>query len=126
MPQCGKVLTASESKGRSARYTYYHCRASCGVRYPTPSVNEAFVWELQKFKSRKATVTLFRELVVAELSDQIKNQQKKKKIVLDEIQKQNDRLTKARELLLSSILDGKEYKIIKSEAEEQLLKLEAR
>jgi site-specific DNA recombinase len=29
-------------------------------------------------------------------------------------------------LLLSSILDGKEYRIIKSEAEEQLLKLEAR
>ncbi len=125
-PKCGKLLTASESKGRSARYAYYHCRASCGVRYPAPSVNEAFVRELQKFIPRKATVNLFRELVINEFSDQIKNQQKEKKLVLDEIQKQDDRLTKARELLLSSILDGKEYKIIKSEAEEQLLKLEAR
>ncbi len=125
-PKCGKILTASESKGRSARYAYYHCRASCGIRYPAPSVNEAFVRELQKFKPRKATVNLFRELVVNEFSDQIKNQQKEKKLVLEEIQKQNDRLTKARELLLSSILDGKEYKIIKTEAEEQLLKLEAR
>ena len=78
MPQCGKVLTASESKGRSARYSYYHCRASCGVRYPPPSVNEAFVWELQKFKPRKATVNLFRELVINEFSDQIKINKKKR------------------------------------------------
>lgn len=124
-PKCGKVLTASASKGRSARYTYYHCRASCGVRYPAPAVNEAFVRELQKYKPRKATVKLFRELIVNEFSGQIKNQQKEKKQVLEEIQKQNDRLTKARELLLSSVLDGNEYKLIKNEAEKQLLKLEA-
>lgn len=125
-PKCGKVLTASESKGRSARYAYYHCRASCGVRHPAPVVNEVFVRELQKFKPRKATVSLFTELVVNEFSDQIRSQQKEKKRVLEEIQKQNERLTKARELLLSSVLDAKDYKIIKSEAEDQLLKLEAR
>ncbi len=125
-PKCGKLLTASESKGRNSRYAYYHCRASCGVRYPAPALNEAFVRELQKFKPRQATATLFREMVINEFSDQIKNQQKEKKLVLEEIQKQNDRLAKARELLLSSVLEGKEYKIIKSEAEEQLLKLEAR
>ena len=97
----------------------------CGIRYPAPAVNEAFVRELQKYKPRKATVKLFRELIVNEFSDQIKNQQKEKKQVLEEIQKQNDRLTKARELLLSSVLDGNEYKLIKNEAEKQLLKLEA-
>lgn len=125
-PKCGKMLTASASKGRNARYSYYHCRSSCGVRYSAPLVNEAFVRELQKFKPRKATISLFRELVIGEFSDQIKNQQNEKKRVLDEIQKQNDRLTKARELLLSSILDAKDYKTIRSEAEDQILKLEAR
>ncbi len=120
------MLTASESKGRNARYSYYHCRSSCGVRYSAPLVNEAFVRELQKFKPRKATISLFRELAIGEFSDQIKNQQNEKKRVLDEIQKQNDRLTKARELLLSSVLDAKDYKSIRSEAEDQLLKLEAR
>lgn len=125
-PNCGKVLTASASKGRNARYPYYHCRASCKVRYSAPLVNKAFFRELQKFKPRKATITLFRELVIGEFSDQIKNQQKVKKYILEEIQKQNDRVTKARELLLTSVLDAKDYKIIRSEAEDELLKLEAR
>lgn len=125
-PRCGKVLTASASKGRSARYSYYHCIASCGERYSAPVANEAFVRELQKFKPRKATAELFRELVIEEFSDQIRNQQKEKKKVLQDIQKQNERLEKARELLLSSVLDAKDYKVIRNEAEEQLLRLEAR
>src|SRR5690606_6712011 len=54
-PKCGKTLTVSSSKGRSARYAYYHCNAACGVRYSAPALNEAFICELQKFKSRKAT-----------------------------------------------------------------------
>lgn len=125
-PKCGKTLTVSSSKGRSARYAYYHCNAACGVRYSAPALNEAFICELQKFKPRKATTKLFRELIANELSDQIKNQQKEKKEVLDKIQKQNDRLTKARELLLSSILDGNEYQTIKNEAGQQLQRLEAK
>jgi site-specific DNA recombinase len=124
--KCGKVLTASTSKGRNARYSYYHCNSSCGVRYSAPEANEAFVRELQKFTPEKATEELFRELVVEEFSDQIRNQQKEKKKVLQDIQKQNERLEKARELLLSSVLDAKDYKVIKNEAEEQLLRLEAR
>lgn len=55
--------------------------------------------------------------MIEEFSDQIKNQQKEKKKVLQYIQKQNERLEKARELLLSSVLDVKDYKMIKTEAE---------
>ncbi len=124
--KCGKALTGSASKGRRERYQYYHCHSSCGVRFSAPLANEAFVRELQKFKPRNATVNLFRELVVEEFSDQKKRRQKEKKRVSEEIQKQNERLAKARELLLSSVLDAKDYQIIRSEAEDQVLKLEAR
>jgi hypothetical protein len=43
-----------------------------------------------------------------------------------EIQKQNERLTKARELLLSFVLDAKDYQFVRSDAEDQLLKLEVK
>lgn len=32
-PECGRVLTASASKGRSNLYYYYHCISSCGCRF---------------------------------------------------------------------------------------------
>lgn len=71
-PKCGKVLTASTSKGRNARYSYYHCLASCGVRFSAPMANEAFIQSFQKFKPNKATEKLFRELVIEEFSGIIK------------------------------------------------------
>ncbi len=44
-PACRQYMTASFSRGRSARYAYYHCnRPKCGVRtsYATEEVHEEF------------------------------------------------------------------------------------
>lgn len=125
-PKCSRMLTASASKGRSGRYHYYHCVASCGCRYPADLVNDAFVSELQKFTPRKATAEIFRQLVTDEFSDQAKTSQNEKRQLLDKIDELNNRLAKARELLLSSDIDPKDYKTIKTEIEDKLLRLEAR
>ena len=51
-PDCGKLLTASKSKGRNAYYAYYHCRQGCRHRNKAELVHEAFCTELRKFVPR--------------------------------------------------------------------------
>jgi site-specific DNA recombinase len=125
-PRCHRMLTASASKGRNGRYHYYHCRATCGCRFPAQQVNDKFVNELRKFKPRKATLRIFRKLLLEEYSDQNRASKSEQKSLNEQIQKLNVKLGKARELLLTSELDSKDYKVIKSEIEEQLIRLEAR
>ena len=48
-----------------------------------------------------------------------------KKLFISHITINNNRITKARELLLNGDLDQFEYKIIKKEAEEMIVRLEA-
>lgn len=47
------------------------------------------------------------------------------KRVTEEIDRLNGRVSKARELLLNDAIDGKEYKEIKSECENKIVRLEA-
>ncbi len=125
-PRCGRVLTASTSKGRNGRYHYYHCKGRCGYRCPAQLINDSFIRELQRFKPKQATVQLFRELVGYEFSDRTKSSQSEKRRLLEDIEKLHDRLRKARELLLTADLDSIDYKTIKTETEQKLSRLEAR
>lgn len=62
-PDCGKLLTASTSKGRTKYYDYYHCSPSCGVRYKAEVINESLVEELRKYKPHPATLVLYKKVV---------------------------------------------------------------
>ncbi|MBN9382217.1 MAG: recombinase family protein [Chitinophagaceae bacterium] len=46
--QCGRVLTASSSKGNGGMYYYYHCVKGCKERFKAEDVNEKFQEELEK------------------------------------------------------------------------------
>jgi site-specific DNA recombinase len=45
--KCGKLLTGSASKGRNARYFYYHYISSCGVWFKSENTNDLFSRELK-------------------------------------------------------------------------------
>ncbi len=48
---CGRGVTASWSKGRSARYAYYHCLPPCrAVNIPKARLEGLFVDELERFQ----------------------------------------------------------------------------
>lgn len=125
-PKCHRMLTASASKGRNGRYHYYHCRSSCGCRYPAQQINNHFVKELGKFKPRKATIKIFKKLLLEEFSDHANANKGEQKSLHEQIEKLNGKLGRARELLLASDLDSKDYKTIKQEIEQQLVRLEAK
>jgi site-specific DNA recombinase len=124
-PKCDKQLTGSASKGRNLHYHYYHCTPVCGIRYKAEVANEAFAKELKKFVPKPGMVELFKFVINDIYRQQYGGQRSDRKDISNQIQLENDRLTKARKLLLEDALDGADYRIIKTEAENRILSLEA-
>jgi len=125
-PKCNRMLTGSASKGRSNLYYYYHCVSSCGCRYKANHINDTFVEELKKFKPHSGIVDLYKVIIGNVYKKQSTQQQNGSKQLVDEINKINEKLNKARQLLLSEDIDPIDYRIIKSECEDKLVRLEAK
>jgi len=53
-PGCRAYMTASLSRGRSRRYSYYHCYANCGnsTNYPAAPIHQEFLNFLTTLKAR--------------------------------------------------------------------------
>ncbi|MCF0060378.1 hypothetical protein MUK70_14115 [Dyadobacter chenwenxiniae] len=85
-----------------------------------------FIKEVSKFKPKKATIRVFKKLLLEEFSDHARANKGEQKSLHERIEKLNGKLGRARELLLSSELDSKDYKAIKQVIEQQLVGLEAK
>ena len=125
-PKCGKVLKGSASRGRKDYYYYYHCMAACGTRYKAEMANETFVDELKQYIPKSGMDELFRYVVNDVHSNEASIKIDGRKDLLAKIQTENDKLTKARKLLLDDAIDSTDYKTIKAECETKLLSLEAK
>lgn len=125
-PNCNRILTGSASKGRTLYYSYYHCSGGCPSRFKAEEVNDQFVDELRKYVPNAAAVETFKKCVSVAYKDQSKIQQDDKKQLLTQLKEQQDRLAKARELLLTGDIDPADYKIIKTENERKITILEAK
>ena len=89
------------SKGKYNLYYYYHCVSSCGCRYRANYANDPFVEELKKFTLHPGVIELYKVIIGTAYKKQTSQQQHAGKQLIDEINKVNGRITKARELLLS-------------------------
>lgn len=125
-PKCGRMLTGSASKGNCYRYYYYHCISPCGCRFKAEQVNNSFVDELKRFKAHPAVVNLYKTILSSTYKKQATQQQSGSKQLVVEINKVNDRLNKARQLLLSEDIDPTDYRTIKAECEDKLVRLESK
>ena len=120
------MLTGSASKGKYSLYYYYHCVSSCGCRYRANYTNDTFVEELKKYKPHSSVVDLYKVIIGNAYKKQSTQQQNGSKQLVEEMNKINERLTKARQLLLSEDIDTIDYRTIRSECEDKLLRLEAK
>jgi site-specific DNA recombinase len=123
--RCNRVLCGSASKGRNGYYYYYHCSSACGCRYKAEIVNEAFEAQLQQYVVSPDYADLFKEVIVDAYKSQNQTKDDYSRLVKD-IDDENNKVKKARELLLDGDIDGADYKIIKSESERKIEILEAR
>lgn len=123
---CTRTLCASASKGRNNYYYYYHCSSSCGYRKKAEEVNELFLTELQNYVLRKESVEHFKTAILDSSISLTRSDKESKTAHIKQVTDQNNRITKARELLLSGDIDGSDYKTIKAEAEKTIMRLEAK
>nr|MBA2761549.1 hypothetical protein [Segetibacter sp.] len=81
---------------------------------------------LKKFKPHSSVVDLYKVIIGNAYKKQSAQQQNGSKQLVDEMNKINERLNKARQLLLSEDIDPIDYRTIKSECEDKLMRLEAK
>ena len=124
-PNCGRMLTGSASKGMYSLYYYYHCVSPCKFRYRADKLNIIFEDELKKYVPHPGVQDLYKIILNDLYNRKSKQVENGSKQIAEQIEKVNQRLSKARELLLSDGLDPKEYKEIKSDCENKVNRLEA-
>jgi site-specific DNA recombinase len=125
-PNCGRMLTASASKGRNQYYHYYHCSSDCGIRYKAPEANAKMVDEIRKYVQPLPRLQLFKEVIVSVFKAKTHVQRNEVQQLKMQLEEANKILSKARELLLIGDIEADDYRTIKSESEEKINRLEAK
>lgn len=125
-PKCGRVLTASTSKGRRNYYSYYHCTLGCKVRFKTSDVGACFVKELKKYVVDPAWQDIYYVVLKEAWDKQTNHIRIDRKHILTQIKVMEDKLSHIRDLLSSRELDPTDFKQMKGEYTAKLEKLEAK
>jgi site-specific DNA recombinase len=124
-PECGRLLTASSSKGRKDYYHYYHCVSSCGVRFKSGVAEDKLKKELSRWNAHSAVVALYKAymLDIYHQFDKIRNSEIRR--IKNEMDRVATRLRKNRDFLFDDIIDQDDYRIEKKFCEQAMIKLEA-
>ncbi|PUZ30119.1 Recombinase [Chitinophaga costaii] len=115
-----KRLTGSASEGRSRKYYYYHCTATCGFRCRADVINERFIKELEKLVVDEFYEGLFTQTLKMQFKDLFNNGNAMQAQITKNIERLFERAIKARELLLLGEIDGDDYLAIKQDCERRI------
>jgi len=121
-PWCDRKLTGSISKGRKFKYRYYHCTSvKCRGRFRADILDMAYEEELKRMHLAPEVHELF-ELVLQDenILSTRKEHLDERKILLDEIVKQQSLMSKARKLLLAEKIDFNDFSELKREYKQAL------
>ena len=124
-PLCNRLLSGSASKGRSAYYPYYHCKSPCKARFKADKANIDFEKELKNFIPKPGIAELFKEIICDVAVDDQQSFEAERKRMVGEISEQHNMMTKLRAMLLSDDIDLPDYKAMKLQCEEKIVRLEA-
>jgi site-specific DNA recombinase len=125
LPTCGKVLTGSASKGRNAHYHYYHCNSVCGYRTRAEEANTIFENHLKGYNLSEDAAALFKAVILDVYKNEHQTTGSSRKQFIDRITVLNNKVAKARELLLNDDIDAADFRAVKMEAEREIAVLES-
>jgi site-specific DNA recombinase len=123
-PKCTRMLTGSPSKGCRGYYYYYHCSSACGVRFNADAINGAPIDTLKKYTARPEFKALFKKIVADPIEKKNGTTLNKQRLVSKQLEEQQNRLNRAKDLLLSGGLDADDYRSVKTEAEIKMITLQ--
>ena len=125
-PECGKLLTASISKGRNKYYSYYHCSAGCKHRISSVTANEIFENNLKQYVPCIEMRNLYTAVIIECYNEQTKQVQEEKYKITTQIKDYEKRLSHIRDLLATEQIDATDYKEMKSNYTEIIVRLESK
>ncbi|HVX01359.1 MAG TPA: recombinase family protein, partial [Candidatus Babeliaceae bacterium] len=120
-PNCNHQLTGSASKGKCGRYYhYYHCKSSCGYRIRADMANELFLKQLTELQLDPVYHVLYKDLIRYLRKDVSENREISIKTITTAIDRQVERVVRAKELLLQGDIEEDDYQIIKADCEQRI------
>ncbi|UOU97199.1 recombinase family protein [Chryseobacterium daecheongense] len=112
-PNCKKTLTGSSSKGKTKRYTYYHCYKGCKFRVRADYVNNQFNIVLKSLRARKIYKEHYSGLAKQFHSDNLREYSNKKLMINKDMEKLIDRSLNAQQLFTKGDIDYDDYLLIR-------------
>ena len=125
-PKCHRSLSGSSSKGKQKYFTYYHCTSSCGIRFRSEKVNEAFCVELMSYLPRAGFEEIFVETIADAYQNQVGSILDDRKSYISQIKDITKKIERARDLLLDNDIDAIDFRSIKADGNEKISILEAK
>ena len=119
-------MSASKSKGRNKYYAYYYCFKGCSHRLSAEDVNENFLKEFVKYAPKQEYKKVYSIIILEAYKEQTIEKQNEKAQLINQIKDYENRLSKARELLMTNKIDSSDYKDIKSDYGDKLPRMQAR
>lgn len=116
----------SGSKGRKQRYYYYHCSSTCDIRYRADLANTEFIREMKKYVPHPAALELHKKVIREGYAYQMKDLKDNRKMMIQRMSELNNRVSSARELLLSGVIEATDFRTITMDCEKQMTNLEVK
>ena len=115
---CGKYIRGSKSKGHSKYYSYYHCTICRKSYIGAKELNKQFVKLLSSITPSKASLRLFKEIVIEKWRDK----QQDAKTRLRTIELEIDSLQRKKDMVVEKYVEDL---LTKEEKEQQIIRLDA-
>lgn len=123
-PRCGGNLAGSAAKGNGGTYYYYHCQHGCKERVRAEEANDRFIKQLGKSMPKEKYLLLFERIAEHTYTQNTRHQANASKAIDAEIEKHQQRIANAQDLMTDGELSAADYKEIKARNEPQIAKLE--
>lgn len=122
--QCGRLLTASTSKGNGGLYYYYHCIKGCKERFHSEEVNKSFQKELEKYQANENAKEYHKAVLMHHLNIDTDGNTKKIAQLQTDIQKNKERISIARKKVLDGLWDDEDLKETKEQCQPVIEQME--
>ncbi|MEO3405519.1 recombinase family protein [Mucilaginibacter sp. CAU 1740] len=125
-PLCNRKLTGSASKGSRSYFYYYHCTAGCKCRFRADLANEFFEKDIATISIKESYQDFYFESISKAYRLSVNNGDDSQRSIIGQIKVLNEKIDRARELLISGEFTGADFQAIKSKCEKDITSLESK
>jgi site-specific DNA recombinase len=117
-PDCGRKLRGSSSKGRTKKYSYYHCSGGCKTRISTEQLNNNYSNKLKQLQlSDNANELLQYILEEVNVSTEKRKCIDERKLLMKGLESQQLLISRARRLFVTNKLKFEDFREVKKECQ---------